>query len=341
MEDLESRLADAEAAVAAAQADLDSLREDVARARKGSAQQVVRLEGKHATAKEILGHLRRDGVVAVEHLAPERQMDALSEELAKLEPFAYRGEEGSFAGAGTTRNGSYLVASCPTSQELALNPLLTEVAEGLLAPYARRIALAVASEIRVEGKSPAQVLHRDDDEWPLELLALKRPGAELELECMWAVTDFVEEGGATCHIPGSHLWPRYREAEANEIVPVPMPRGSVLLWVGSALHGAGESLPGAGTRHGLLLGYCLSWLRPEMNMHFSCPANVAATMDPRMAALLGFAGKNRYGPHPFISGPVYAAEYNGYPGTIADLGAVEQDTQISTSVDTVLPKPKL
>lgn len=36
----------------------------------------------------------------------------------------------------------------------------------------------------------------------------------------------------------------------------------------------------------------------------------------------GFAGENRYGPHPYISGPIYAAEYNGYPGTVADLGAV-------------------
>ena len=38
-----------------------------------------------------------------------------------------------------------------------------------------------------------------------------------------------------------------------------MPAGSVLMWVGSTLHGAGESQPDAGIRHGLLLGYCLSW----------------------------------------------------------------------------------
>ena len=88
---------------------------------------------------------------------------------------------------------------------------------------------------------------------------------------MWAVSEFRADGGATCHVPGSHLWPLSRTPEPDEIIPVPMPRGSVLLWVGSALHGAGASLSSAGTRHGLLLGYCLSWLRPEMNMHFSCP----------------------------------------------------------------------
>ena len=95
---------------------------------------------------------------------------------------------------------------------------------------------------------------------------------------MWAVSEFRADGGATCHVPGSHLWPLSRTPEPDEIIPVPMPRGSVLLWVGSALHGAGASLPSAGTRHGLLLGYCLSWLRPEMNMHFSCPSHVSLSL---------------------------------------------------------------
>eukprot|EP01049_Picozoa_sp_SAG25_P027083 SAG25_NODE_13892_length_261_cov_0.962963_1_plen_65_part_00 len=60
----------------------------------------------------------------------------------------------------------------------------------------------------------------------------------------------------------------------------------VLLWLGSTVHGAGRSFDGSAVRHGLLLGYCLSWLRPEMNMHNSCPAEVAARLDPRMATLM-------------------------------------------------------
>ena len=74
-----------------------------------------------------------------------------------------------------------------------------------------------------------------------------------------------------------------------------------MLWLGSALHGAGASKAGAAYRQGLLLGYCLSWLRPEMNFHFACPSEVAAQMDPRMSTLLGFAGSpNRYGEHPCL-----------------------------------------
>jgi hypothetical protein len=209
---LASRLSSAEQAVAAAQAELERLRDEAASARRGSAT-VARLDGATATSAAILDHLRRDGVVAIERLATAEHMDTLVQELAALEPYAYRGEEGSFAGAGTIRNGSYLVASCPKSQELALHPLLTEVAEGLLAPYARRIALAVASEIRVEGASPAQVLHRDDEEWPLDLLALKKPGAEIELECMWAVSDFHEDGGVSWRL--LRAFQRFRQIDAH------------------------------------------------------------------------------------------------------------------------------
>ena len=114
-------------------------------------------------------------------------------------------------------------------------------------------------------------------------------------------------------LQGSHLWPSEREPLPSEIVSVPAPRGSCILWTGSTLHGAGSSAADAAIRHGLLLAYCLSWLRPEMNMHFSCPAEVAAGMDERMSTLLGFAGSHRYGPHPYISGPVFATEYTVCP----------------------------
>lgn len=320
-----AQIAEVEAAIAAAQLKLQQLRSqaaDLHRQHRGATGQPVmveKLDGS-CTAADILAALRRDGVVVIDRLASAGQMDRLAAELAKLEPYAYRAEPGSFSGSNTISNGSYLVAACPTAQGLALHPLLLKVAEQLLSPHARGIALAVASEIKVVGEGPAQVLHRDDEEWPLDLLAAKKSGAELELLSMWAVSDFSKENGATNHCPGSHTWPADRAPQPDEITQVEMLRGSVLLWLGSALHGAGPSVAEVAERHGLLLGYCLSWLRPEMNMHFTCPPKVAAQMDERMSSLLGFAGSHRYGPHPYISGPVYATEYNGYPGASTDYG---------------------
>ena len=165
------------------------------------------------------------------------------------------------------------------------------------------------------------MLHRDDEEWPLDLLAHKKPGAEMELNSMWAVSDFYAESGATQQVPGSHRWPAGRKPNDDEVAIAEMPRGSVLLWLGSTLHGAGASAADAPTRHGMLLGYCLSWLRPEMNMQWACPPEVAAGLDGRIATLLGFAGSDRYGKHPYKVGPAFATEYNGYPGDEVDYGA--------------------
>jgi ectoine hydroxylase-related dioxygenase (phytanoyl-CoA dioxygenase family) len=152
---------------------------------------------------------------------------------------------------------------------------------------------------------------------------------------MWAVSDFAAESGATQQVPGSHRWPAGREPHDDEIVTAEMPRGSVLLWLGSTLHGAGASVAGAATRHGMLLGYvsintlpaqllfkrrlrlhrrapppphalpqartsvsfgwplsrrryCLSWLRPEMNMqvrkrHFLRHLYIKCIILPRQA----------------------------------------------------------
>ena len=205
---LAGKLAAAEAAVVQAQNELDALRDEVASQRRASPASVARLDGATATVDEVLAILRRDGVCSLENLAALETMDQLTHELEQLQPFAYRGEPGSFAGSGTIRNGSYLVAACPTAQELYMHPLLTETAQGLLGQYGRRLAAAVASEIRVEGSSPAQVLHRDDEEWPLDLVALKKPGAELELECMVFST-----------FPFLHMFDRKR-AENAELTPV-------------------------------------------------------------------------------------------------------------------------
>jgi hypothetical protein len=323
----------AERAFAAAHEELERVRTDAAAQRRermqgGSGQaEVQHLDGTSASANEILEMLRRDGATIIENFASPAQVATLDAELTALEPFAHRAEPGSFSGENTVSNGPYLVAACPTAQELALHPVLTDVIEGMLSPYARRVALAVASEINISGAGPAQVLHRDDEEWPLDLSALKKPGAELELNSMWAVSDFVKESGATQVAPGSHRWPAGREPQPDEVAIAEMPKGSVLLWLGSTLHGAGASTPDCGhpggppRRHGMLLGFCLSWLRPEMNMHWSCPPSVAASLDPRVSTLLGFAGSDRYGAHPYKVRVAFATEYNGYPGDEVDYGA--------------------
>jgi ectoine hydroxylase-related dioxygenase (phytanoyl-CoA dioxygenase family) len=69
------------------------------------------------------------------------------------------------------------------------------------------------------------------------------------------VQDFTRENGATHFVPGSNHWPRGRRAERQDLaLQAAMPAGSVLLWTGATLHGAGCNRSPA-PRHGLLTGY--------------------------------------------------------------------------------------
>eukprot|EP01046_Picozoa_sp_COSAG06_P017402 COSAG06_NODE_1181_length_10363_cov_10.391563_6_plen_196_part_00 len=172
MASLEERIAATQQKIASAYLELDQLRNEQAEVRRGAARIETLLPT--SSPSEILARLRRDGVVAIAELASSEQMDTLQAELAELAPFLGGGNPDGF-GAGHYTNGSYLVAACKTSQTLALQPVLTEVAEELLSPHAQRIALAVAVEFKIDGEKRAQEMHRDDEECELPSQHPPRP----------------------------------------------------------------------------------------------------------------------------------------------------------------------
>ena len=104
---------------------------------------------------------------------------------------------------------------------------------------------------------------------------------------MWAVSDFTEENGATRLVPGSHLWEREREATKGEVVQGAMSKGSVLVWLGTLLHGMGVN--GTDTpRTGLVSAYSVGWLPQEENQYLACPPEVAAGLPEKVQQLLGY-----------------------------------------------------
>ena len=66
-----------------------------------------------------------------------------------------------------------------------------------------------------------------------------------------------------------------------------MPRGSVLLYVGSLYHGGGANHSDA-PRRGINVGYTLSWLRQEENQYLACPPEVARELARDLARLVGY-----------------------------------------------------
>ena len=79
-------------------------------------------------------------------------------------------------------------------------------------------------------------MHRDTGLYPIQ-----NPAPPLTLATMWAVTDFAEENGATRFVPGSHRWPDGRIPAPDEIAAAEMPAGSLMIYVGSMIHGGGAN----------------------------------------------------------------------------------------------------
>jgi ectoine hydroxylase-related dioxygenase (phytanoyl-CoA dioxygenase family) len=101
------------------------------------------------------------------------------------------------------------------------------------------------------------------------------------------LTPFTADNGAT------RLWPRSHGAKALAAEPdtspvaAEMEPGSALVFLGSALHGAGANRTQT-VRRGLVVGYALGWLKPYENQWLAYPPPVARCFPPDLAALVGY-----------------------------------------------------
>jgi ectoine hydroxylase-related dioxygenase (phytanoyl-CoA dioxygenase family) len=105
---------------------------------------------------------------------------------------------------------------------------------------------------------------------------------------MWAISDFTELNGGTHLVPGSHRWPADRTARDDEVAIAEMPAGSVLMWMGGTLHGAGANRSVDDWRSGIFLSYSLGWLRQEENQYLDVPLHVARTLPKQVRDLVGY-----------------------------------------------------
>jgi ectoine hydroxylase-related dioxygenase (phytanoyl-CoA dioxygenase family) len=104
---------------------------------------------------------------------------------------------------------------------------------------------------------------------------------------MWALSDFTAENGATLLWPRSQFRGLSREVNAADAVIAEMPRGSALVYLGSVTHSAGANrspLP----RTGLILSYCLGWLKQYENAFLSYPPEVAGQFPKAIRDLIGY-----------------------------------------------------
>lgn len=170
----------------------------------------------------------------------------------------------------------------PTVARLVAEPTILGVIEEVLGPWCVNLQLNLTQGIQIDPGARVQVPHRDQDMW-----GGPKGAMEYMVNVMWALEDFTATNGATRVWPGSNKGDQDEMLPEGEAVSAVMPRGSALLYLGSTLHSAGANLS-ARRRRGLIVSYCLGWLKPWENQWLAYPPEVARLFEPEIAALVGY-----------------------------------------------------
>lgn len=225
-------------------------------------QQLTRADGVDA----VLEVLDADGGVIVRDMVAP---DTLARFRADMEAAAAGHRVGSVAdnelvqrfwGRRTTRF-TRLAHRSPAFVDILTDPFYLGVVDRVLLPNASDYWMNTGQMMIIGPGEGAQWIHRDAENWP----TLCRPdGFEVTLSCMFAISEFTAEVGATRVVPGSHRWDDYgRRAQPDEICQAVMPAGAGMIYTGRVLHSGGANTTADEFRYGLHLSYVLGWLTPE------------------------------------------------------------------------------
>jgi len=233
------------------------------------------------TWKLAVAALDREGYCVLPRVLDPGTVEALGRDLDPCfaaTPFC----EGGFYGARTKRFGSLLRRS-DQAQTLVRHPAILAIVERALGPSCDRIALNLTQAVEIHPGALPQLPHRDQDMWG-------GPKGDLEylVNVMWPLGPFTAANGATRLWPASHKWAGSElQPESEAVVPELMP-GDALLFLGSTLHSGGANRT-ASPRRGIIVSYCLGWLKPFELQWLVYPPHVARHFDPELAALVGYA----------------------------------------------------
>jgi ectoine hydroxylase-related dioxygenase (phytanoyl-CoA dioxygenase family) len=246
---------------------------------------------KDTKSSEIAKILLHDGGVIVKNQADNALIDAIRADLRG--PFDEQGDrfENDFNGYKTLRLSCILALSRKSADILA-HPQVMEIADLVLKRHCEVYRIGSSTAIEILPGEETQVLHRDDSFYPVRI-----PGVEFQFSAMWALDDFTIENGATRVVPNSHDLEDISNIDEAGVEQAVMPKGSVLYYLGSTVHGGGANLSST-PRSGLITTYSLGWLRQEENHYLSIPREVADSYPDHVRRLMGYQSHGSLGVFP-------------------------------------------
>lgn len=220
------------------------------------------------------------GCCVVERLVPTAVMDDIAAELAAYRDRASVGAS-DFEGHATRRTGAPLPRSA-TFRSIATHPVIMAACDAVLG-HATSWRFSAAEYIEIGPGESAQRLHRD--QWKYDMVDF---ADEVELNGMWAISDFTEDNGATRVVPGSHRGGNRERYDDTDTRPAEMTKGSLLLYTGTLYHGGGANRSG-GWRAGLSLQHAVGWLTQSTNQFLECPPADVADWPDDLLRFIGYA----------------------------------------------------
>jgi ectoine hydroxylase-related dioxygenase (phytanoyl-CoA dioxygenase family) len=225
--------------------------------------------------------VRTDGWAVVEDAIDLDLVDAISDDLLRLErDLGIVPADNLFEGRRTTRIYNLLVHG-PLYARIPVHPNVLPIVEKVLDPG---LLISSLSSISIGSDEQAQPIHSDD-----QLIPLPKPHPPLICNTMWAITDFTEANGATRLCPGTHNADHSPNLlEHYDSIAAEMPKGSVLVWVGSLWHGGGANTT-AKRRVGIAMNYCAGYVRQQENQQLGIPVETARRFPRRLQELCGYS----------------------------------------------------
>jgi ectoine hydroxylase-related dioxygenase (phytanoyl-CoA dioxygenase family) len=229
---------------------------------------------------QYTAQLLQDGFCIIPAAMASSQVRALSRDLGPAF-CATPPSVGPFYGNGTRRFGSLLKRSSHCAA-FVQHELILGIVDQVLSPWCDQFQLNLTQAIEIGPGSLMQTPHRDQDMWG-------GPKGEMEylVNVMWPFTEYTIENGAT------RLWRASHKRQDEMLLPeedaifAEMEPGSVLLFLGSTLHGGSANISSA-KRRGMIVSYCLGWLKPYENQWLAYPPDVARHFSPELARLVGY-----------------------------------------------------
>lgn len=238
-----------------------------------------------ARDQDVVGALERDGACVVLNQASAEIIDAVNADFRAPFDELGRFDESDFNGFKTLRISGVLGLSMAAAK-LVEHPRVMAAADAVLLPNCANYRIGSLTAIEIWPGEGDQALHLDDSMYPVRL-----PDTQLQISAMWALDDFTLENGATRVVPGSHVKrPPLGDGMdqfGDDIVQAVMPKGSLLLYLGTTVHGGGANRSET-PRAGLINTYSLGWLRQEENQYLNVPREVAVKHSTTIQRLMGY-----------------------------------------------------